>query len=103
LDLVRRSACPSGLPVAVERGGLHLGLLVFVGKEISGKRRSALLKLSAGRRLDQRAHVGHHRQMLLVEQTLQLGEFGMEPNDPALGALIGSRLPCARASTERID
>ena len=63
-------------PLPAEGGGLHLGLLVFVGKQILGEGDLTLLKLRPSGRTHQRADIGHHCQLLLVKQRLQFGEFG---------------------------
>jgi len=61
LDLVRRPPCPSRLSVAIERGGLHLCLLIFVREQVLGEVDLTLLKLRAGGGANQRSHVGQHR------------------------------------------
>ena len=92
MNPVRRSPRPSRIAVAGSEGcSLHLRLLVFVGEEVSRELALSLLNLSAGGGTNQRAYVGQHRQMLLIEQGLHLGESGMEPKRTRAGRSDGQQ------------
>ena len=85
LNLVRGSARPSRLPVSCRVRRLHLRLLVLVREKVVGDVDLSLLKLRASGGAHQRSDVGQHGQVLLVEQSLQLGEFGMKSESAGAG------------------
>ena len=75
LNLVGGSARPPRLPVSIERSRLHLRLLVLVREKVVGNVDLSLPELRACGGAHQRSDVGQHGQVLLVEQSLKLGEL----------------------------
>ena len=103
LNLVRRSPRPSRLPVSYRGRQSASAPAGLRARKDFGEGDLSLLKLRAGGGAHQRTDVGQHGQVLLIEQSLHLGEFGMKSeSEPALGGAMGSRLACGSASTERI-
>ena len=58
-------------------------------EELWGKRRRFAEKIRTGHRSDQRADVGHERELARAEKSLEFGQTGMQAITPPVGRARG--------------